>query len=243
MLSVLRGLRRKLIEEGKLKSYLAYAIGEIVLIVAGILIALTINDWNEQRKNREVELRMLSEIEASILSDQKELSDALESVRTSISRMEALLNILKNPTAYHDSLDVFFGAAYGVHSATLNTAPYEAIKAGGLDRISNDELRLKLIELFDDSYKRIVIIDEVEIKVNLDILRPYYYQHFTDIRWSESASPLNYQRLVKDVAYRNLVDYHMNILKLNHGWIYEQALTQIAELLEMLDFELGDKEK
>ena len=243
MLTVLRRIRRKLIEEGKLKSYLAYAIGEIVLIVVGILIALTISDWNEQRKNREVEFRMLSEIKSAILFDKKELSLALDSVRISITRMESLLNILKNPPAYHDSLDDLFGAAYGVHSATLNTAPYEAIKAGGLDRINNDEIRLRLLELFDDSYKRIASINELDIKVNLDVLRPYYYKHFTDIRWNKRASPLDYHRLVKDVAYRNLVDYHMNILKLNHGWIYEKTLSQISELIKILNYELVDEEK
>ena len=50
MKSLFRTIRRKLLEEGKLLRYLTYALGEIVLIVVGILLALKINDWNEDRK-------------------------------------------------------------------------------------------------------------------------------------------------------------------------------------------------
>jgi len=50
MLKLFRGIRQKLINEGKTANYLKYAIGEIVLVVIGILIALQINDWNDQRK-------------------------------------------------------------------------------------------------------------------------------------------------------------------------------------------------
>ena len=50
MKSLFRSIRRKLLDEGKLLRYLTYALGEIVLIVVGILLALKVNDWNEDRK-------------------------------------------------------------------------------------------------------------------------------------------------------------------------------------------------
>ena len=48
--SIFRSIRRKLLDEGKLVRYLAYAVGEVVLIIVGILFALKINDWNEDKK-------------------------------------------------------------------------------------------------------------------------------------------------------------------------------------------------
>lgn len=48
--SLFRSIRRKLLNEGKLVRYLTYAVGEVVLIIVGILFALKINDWNEDRK-------------------------------------------------------------------------------------------------------------------------------------------------------------------------------------------------
>jgi len=50
MLKFFRTIRRRLLDSGRLRRYLVYALGEIILVVIGILIALQINNWNEDRK-------------------------------------------------------------------------------------------------------------------------------------------------------------------------------------------------
>jgi hypothetical protein len=55
MINFLRTIRRKFVESGKVKNYVLYAIGEIVLVVVGILLALQINNWNEAKKDRQLE--------------------------------------------------------------------------------------------------------------------------------------------------------------------------------------------
>ncbi len=50
MIKFFRNIRRKLATENKVASYLRYAIGEVILVVVGILIALQVNNWNEERK-------------------------------------------------------------------------------------------------------------------------------------------------------------------------------------------------
>jgi len=60
MIKILRKIRQNLLSEGKNRKYFKYAIGEIVLVVIGILIALQINNWNENRKNPEKENKYLS---------------------------------------------------------------------------------------------------------------------------------------------------------------------------------------
>ncbi|MCM4150727.1 hypothetical protein DHD05_03905 [Arenibacter sp. N53] len=62
MLKLLRRIRQKLLYEGSLKKYMLYAVGEIFLLVIGILIALQINNWNEAKKARKIELYILKEI-------------------------------------------------------------------------------------------------------------------------------------------------------------------------------------
>ena len=59
MLKFFRSIRKKLIEEDNVRKYLLYAIGEILLVVIGILIALQINNWNEERKDRASEADIL----------------------------------------------------------------------------------------------------------------------------------------------------------------------------------------
>ena len=55
MIKLFRNIRQNLLTEGKTTKYLKYAIGEIILVVIGILIALQINNWNENRKNESTE--------------------------------------------------------------------------------------------------------------------------------------------------------------------------------------------
>ena len=76
MFRFFRAIRRGLLEQGKLKRYTGYALGEIVLVVAGILIALQINNANEARLEREREMRGV----AVGLIDQidRELEDRIE---------------------------------------------------------------------------------------------------------------------------------------------------------------------
>jgi len=59
MLKFFRKIRKDLLSDGKTGKYLKYAIGEIVLVVIGILIALQINNWNENRKDARMEIQVL----------------------------------------------------------------------------------------------------------------------------------------------------------------------------------------
>jgi len=62
MIKFFRNIRRKLAEENKVAKYLRYAIGEILLVVIGILIALQVNNWNELQKSKDEEKDILSNI-------------------------------------------------------------------------------------------------------------------------------------------------------------------------------------
>jgi uncharacterized membrane protein YgaE (UPF0421/DUF939 family) len=67
-------MRQNLLMENKTSPYFKYAIGEIVLVVIGILIALQINNWNESRKEMEIEHRYFT----NILSDLKNQNASID---------------------------------------------------------------------------------------------------------------------------------------------------------------------
>ncbi len=71
MIKFFRRVRQRLLSENKFSKYLLYAIGEIVLVVIGILIALQINNWNESRKVNQAKTKTLQHIKKEILSNQK----------------------------------------------------------------------------------------------------------------------------------------------------------------------------
>lgn len=133
----------------KSSNYLKYAFGEFFLVVAGILVALQINTWSENIKNRKYELTMLREVKEALDQDirvTKRLISSLEQIQRDISLL-AEMNV--NPSHPRDSLEFFIKELldYGV-VFTVNSGPYEAIKSSGLDRISNTEIRHALSSLF-----------------------------------------------------------------------------------------------
>ena len=69
MLTFLRKIRKLLIEPGNARKYLLYAVGEIALVVIGILIALQINNWNEWRKDRIIEKEILHDLQLTLESN------------------------------------------------------------------------------------------------------------------------------------------------------------------------------
>ena len=78
MIKFFRKIRYDLMSSGKTSKYIKYAIGEIILVVIGILIALQINNWNEDRKNATNEAHILNEILNNLNEDKDQISFILE---------------------------------------------------------------------------------------------------------------------------------------------------------------------
>ena len=74
MITLFRKIRQKLLAENKIGKYLKYAIGEIILVVIGILIALQINNWNELRKQQQVELKYFYNLKNDLLANNERLN-------------------------------------------------------------------------------------------------------------------------------------------------------------------------
>ncbi len=80
MIPFFRKIRKKMADDNQFLKYSRYAIGEIVLVVIGILIALYINNWNEERKDRE-------NFDFTLVEIEKELISNINSARNTISSL------------------------------------------------------------------------------------------------------------------------------------------------------------
>ena len=81
MIKFFRRIRQGLLSKNKFSKYLLYAIGEIILVVIGILIALQINNWNEKRKNDNIKQSYITNLKIDLINDIKNL-EALDSLNT-----------------------------------------------------------------------------------------------------------------------------------------------------------------
>ena len=108
MKSLFRSIRRKLLDEGKLLRYLTYALGEIVLIIVGILFALEVNDWNEERKADAEFYLYVEQLERDVQKALENANNIRRDIRHAISdKNGALVDFLENPDKAPEDLEAF----------------------------------------------------------------------------------------------------------------------------------------
>ncbi len=159
MIKFFRKIRQNLVMENKTGKpalpagrYLKYAIGEIVLVVIGILIALSINNWNEKRKARNLESKILHEFVVSLNSDRE---DILSNIETHKKGIESSVRLLKNKTENIDTLKSDLGWSYSWSYLVADLSSYESLKSIGFQLIENDEIRHGITKLYNVDYKTI----------------------------------------------------------------------------------------
>ena len=153
MIKFFRIIRQQLINQNKMGKYFKYAIGEIILVVIGILLALQINNWNEESKNRVKEREALEGIKTALESDLR-LYEKVYQPR--FDRKKQGLEFLKN-AAYHkltppeDSVRKYFGRMGTDIFFRNDIGPYDALKSAGFELIKNKELRKQIINTYEVS--------------------------------------------------------------------------------------------
>lgn len=161
MLRFFRQIRKTLMEQNKIRTYLLYALGEILLVVIGILLALQINNWNQDRINKKLEYNYLTVLKQEIQGETGFLNRFY--LDRASSKMEAL-NLARDhyqgKVVIHDSVhfvnQLGFGAMFSTQSLSSESMVFEEIiNTGNLNVISNEELRRKLVNYYSmtDLYK------------------------------------------------------------------------------------------
>jgi hypothetical protein len=144
--------------ENKTGKYLKYAIGEIVLVVIGILIALSINNWNENAKNRRMENSYLIRIFNDLDNDILEFQETKETTQKRNDRVLFLQHALKDADLVQKSPDYFVSsiviAGYTYRPSISNHSFDELKSSGRLELIQNEELRVAISKYYDFVYSR-----------------------------------------------------------------------------------------
>jgi len=131
-------------ETGKTSKYLKYAIGEIVLVVIGILIALSINNWNEQRKDRIEELVALKDLKKEFETNRFDIDRLFQFKRMMIRNWDSYLTTVSN-RELHDSVQSISRPSNGFKQFYLSSTILNSIlTTGKIDKIQNDSLKYLL---------------------------------------------------------------------------------------------------
>ncbi|MBO3115107.1 hypothetical protein J4050_00005 [Winogradskyella sp. DF17] len=242
MIKFFRKIRYDLIEKNKTRKYLKYAVGEIVLVVIGILIALQINNWNENLKNKKEEISVLKELLSDSKTNLLSLEEDVFLNQRAISSNILINDILINERPYNDSLDIHFGNIQYNTQFTLNTAGYENLKSRGFEIISNDSLRKSIINVYDRWFDFIDDLGDMNNTVSLEQFNPSYKFYFKNFERDLEAlyasfKPQDYEKLIQNNAFLKLIREQ----KYNNEYTIQaldMGITQIKELIAQLETEL-----
>jgi hypothetical protein len=235
MLLFLKRLRREILEKNRFGKYLLYAIGEICLVVIGILIALQINNWNTDRILKEDAKKSYTNIKRQILDDQQELMTVKEfnnklsgayeyALRISIGkdkdRIDSLALVamgLSQYSDFHTSGDIY---------ATL-------VNSGDLKLLKNEEITA-MIQKLESTYIYINKLEEMHWELIM-----------TEVS-HELRGKINYtthEILIPEKLYaleiQNIFYEMIGLTKMKDA-IYSQALNEISLLVAQIDQELTE---
>lgn len=240
MIKFFRRIRQKLLTENKFSRYLIYAIGEIILVVVGILIALQINNWNEANLSAELEKKMLQELLTNLRKDS--IDNAINALwYERVEESARIINkTLEQQIPWQDSLATHFGNLYTHGISTYNTSAYDNLKSIGFNLIKNDSIRIALTNLYGISYKLVQKTEDQMSKDNFNtMVAPVLTTRLKMDRWFH-AVPYHYTSLMEDIEFQETVRFR-GITMGYVGSNTRDANNRVSELIRMIERELKTK--
>ena len=246
MIKFFRKIRQNLLMENKTSRYFKYAIGEIILVVIGILIALQINNWNEIKKLKNEEIKMLKVIRDGIAKDTLNLNwyrDYLSIAENGIKKAKREL-AKEQP---NDSIGIYLNLSLMQIEFKLNRAPYESLKSMGPNIITNDSLKNALIDFYEfraqfieNSSEISDLINEALLVHSIDLFENMSpYGKTTESSWyGRVLVPYNMQALKKDKKLLTLLNSKLANLQYEYTFSYTQGLRSLTKMLQALNKEI-----
>jgi hypothetical protein len=245
MIKFFRKIRQQLLTENKFSKYLLYAVGEIVLVVIGILIALSINNWNDQRKSRQQEIKILRKLNEDLKANLTEIQGINKTTQLRINSCSTILNYFKNNKPLDDSLKYCFEIIDKDDLFNNANTTYKYIENQGLDVIRNDELQSRITWIYERHFKNISRREASNLEIVQTDLRPFMKLNFEsteaklvrfDIKYSLN-SPTDLEELRKNNQFRNVIIRLQNYMLLRLSW-QKETMDELESLINEVEIEI-----
>ncbi len=235
MLTFLRKIRKSLIDSGSAQKYLFYAIGEIALVVIGILIALQINNWNEERKDREMEKKLILELHGNLRSDIIFFKDQIDIQMGIIDQINTIITYLETNLSFADTLNT--SRVGYLEQFQVNRSAYETIKNIGLEKLTSKVLKNEVTKYY-----------EIEMPAMLRVVnqlneeqRNTRVQYQREKMKSVQGSPGVFWRLStsEDPFFKNYLHYRVNWKRNFIEDILYPSMNKAEQIISKIEDELG----
>jgi len=207
----------------RIRRYSWYAVGEIVLIFAGITLALWFSNWNEQLQLQALEKKTLEDIAENLDANIEHISANIDADNIRIDACERVLRVLSDRKAWNDSMSRDLYICRWWTSPYLSSAAYESLKVRGIELISDSELRKGIINLYEQTYAFLVNdTDKTFWNFQTAVMEPVFNQ-YVRMLGPDRFVPNDYEQLLTS-------DEFMNMLAMKLGYQKFSVLTQTETL-------------
>ena len=177
MAKIFRKVRQKFLAESKIKRYLIYAVGEIILVVIGILVALQINSVNLSHKRSKLEKVLLKQVRFEILEIYADVWRDAGNLELGNQGHYTISEYMASDKPYADSLCFDFYWLQVDEYVYPTNAAYSRLKEVGLDIIKNDSIRIDLQSLYEGYFPRLSKINSSVPDIS-NVFDDYYLNSF-----------------------------------------------------------------
>ena len=237
MIGFFRKIRKQLADDNRFFKYSRYAIGEIVLVVLGILIAVQINTWNENRKGQELAIILLKELKMNLEKDIEDMNYNISHHQRAIISAKTILYCFQNDLPMHDSLSKHFGRVPPVPQFLPTTSAYLSIQNEGVRIIRNDSLRLNILDLYEQNYVFLNNASESLWDIAINDYQGIIRKNFSKLDEIDGfMQPMDYDSLKGDMEYANYLNTKIGVLNTMIK-VYGGNVQRVRELIDLIDDE------
>ena len=252
MIKFFRKIRQQLLTDNKFSKYLIYAIGEIILVVIGILIALQINNWNEKIKFEKNVATILEELKQDLVSDIKYLEN-LDSIYNKWNiQADGILKALRDRSIHQiKGIDEYMVGRGSMNNLSIRTTTFDQLKSTGLlynmkehiiskdishyydfakieiEKTNSDNQEFYRFVLNTSGYDYINTNGRLFDKVNLE---------YMDWSWLQDPRSTRYRK------FEARVDLHQEAIRVNKVLI-NQLIEKAKKLVQTIDVHYSEEKK
>lgn len=221
MIKFFRKIRERLLTENKFRKYVAYAIGEIILVVIGILIALQINNWNEERLALNQEKVVIQNLNTEFRENLRDLDSVNDILLHTIGATQKIFNrIQEEPIQAYTDIDSLLQLA--IESPSWKPSEFvlnDLQNSGGLSKLNNKKFKLQLFKwsrFFKELQETMAQLEQTNINL-IGFIRENGSLRNIDIQskafdYAPSQLKIDNTFLLQNLQFENYIDDKLYVL-------------------------------
>ena len=233
-MKLFRGFRQQLIHDKNLKKYLLYAIGEILLVMIGILLAFQVDNWNEDREKKIEEIRTYENIREQILGDKRNIEGQINYNKKYMTQFEyGLKIILENDRTKLDTLASIIPNLMNYSDFDREGNIYETLVNSGKIQLLRNQSIVNRIRLLEQRYN---YLNRME-NISYDIMIGYVAPGINPVMNFSTAEIIKQERIFS-YEFQNIIFLLIRVMGEKED-TYLSAIDEIDRILALIDEELN----